>query len=68
MPRPRKIWRKSGGNHYYTKIDGRLTHLGPVKKGEAHSQRVLERILHGTHAEGSGTGLTFARLADKFLD
>jgi integrase len=68
MPRPRKIWPKSGRNHYYTKIDGKVTRLGPLKKGEAFSLRILEKILRGTQQPaGRGEGMTFARLADKFL-
>jgi integrase len=69
MPRPRKLWPKSGRNYYYTKIDGKVTRLGPLKKGEAYSQRILEKILKGElQPSGSGPGITFARLADKFLD
>jgi integrase len=69
MPRPRKIWPKSGRNHYYTKIDGKVTRLGPLQKGEAHSLRILEKILKGeVQPAGTGTGITFARLADRFLD
>jgi integrase len=69
MPRPRKIWAKSGRNYYYTKIDGKVTRLGPLNKGEGYSQRVLEKILKGeVQLVGTGAGITFARLADKFLD
>jgi integrase len=69
MPRARKIWPKAGRNHYYTKIDGVQTKLGPIDKGEAYSQRILEKILRGQSVvPTAATGLTFARLADKFLD
>ncbi len=69
MPRPRKLWKREGREHYYTKIDGVQTRLDKVEKGEAASQRMLEKILRGTQgAATTDTGWTFARLADKFLD
>ena len=43
MPRARKIWRKAGRSYFYTKIDGVQTRLDKVEKGEAASQRVLEK-------------------------
>ncbi len=69
MPRARKIWKKAGRNYYYTKIDGVQTRLDKVEKGEAAGQRKLEKILRGAHSTASAgsTGMTFARLADKFL-
>ena len=68
MPRPRKIWQKAGRVYYYTKIDGVQTRLEKVEKGEAASYRKLEKILRGSLQASGDTGMTFARLADKFLD
>ena len=66
MGRPRKIWRRDGSDYLYTKIDGKQTRL---EKTEAASQRKLEQILRGQQAAPSASsGMTFARLADQFLD
>src|SRR5207248_1865347 len=65
MPRPRKIWRRSGSGYYYTKIDGKQTRL---ERTESASQRKLEKILRGQAGGPADPGLTFARLADLFLD
>jgi integrase len=65
MGRPRKIWKRAGSDYYYTKIDGVQTRL---EKTETASQRKLEKILRGIHTDPGDTGLTFTRLADKFLE
>jgi hypothetical protein len=67
--RARKIWQKAGRNHYYTKNDGRQIKPGPVEKGEAHSLRILEKILRGQQAiPTTSSGMTFARHAETFLN
>jgi integrase len=65
MPRPRKIWKRSGSEYYYTKIDGVQTRL---EKTESASQRRLEKILRGQLNGPADHGITFARLADQFLE
>src|SRR5262249_49662069 len=65
MSRPRKLWRRSGSEYFYTKIDGKQTRL---EKTEAASQRKLERLLRGMHHGPADAGMTFARLADLFLE
>jgi integrase len=65
MPRPRKIWRRSGSEYYYTKIDGKQTRL---ERTASASQRKLEKILRGQGGGPADPGISFARLADLFLD
>ncbi len=68
MPRRRKLWVRAETNSFYTKIDGKPTRLGPVEKGEPYSWRLLEKMLRGQHsATSSEPGMTFARLADRYL-
>src|SRR5438093_11824898 len=65
MGRPRKIWKRAENGYYYTKIDGVQTRL---EKTMPASQTKLERILKGEQSGPVGKGMSFARLADKFLD
>lgn len=63
MARPRTIWWRTGLNCYYTTIDGKKVRLC---KDLDESRRKLARILGGP-PEGGG-GVTFAEVADRFLE
>jgi integrase len=68
MPRPRKLWTRPGRDYYYTKIDGKITRLEMIEKGEAASQRKLEKILRRMTEGPAGPDPTFALVADRFLE
>ncbi|HKI37662.1 MAG TPA: hypothetical protein VKA46_37770 [Gemmataceae bacterium] len=65
MPRTSDIWWRESKQCFFTTIDGKQVRLAKTMK---ESRTKLQRILRGTHTPAADTGLTFARLADKFLD
>jgi integrase len=65
--RERKFWTKPGRPYYYTKVDGRPVRLDLITKGENASRRKLEQVLKDKASGPAARGVTFARLADRFL-
>jgi hypothetical protein len=65
VPRTSDIWWRESKQCYYATIDGRQVRLA---KTMTQSRTKLQRILRGEHAPTVGAGMTFALLADKFLE
>lgn len=65
MPRPPKIWKRSGTSWYYATIDGRQVRLSQSRQ---EAQAMFERMRSERRASSSSVHVTVSDLANQFLD